>query len=229
MWGTFIWNAFLTIVVFQATLAPAMHNCPDLSKLDMTCSADGFSGIRVSKGKSAKPKHVKQGKSSLTAIFASNNRCSLLMERKYIDAQQGKEAKYKVTCFFPDQVRDLDDEGAEDEENQPGKDSTENRVNDLDDEGAEDKEDALDKDNTGDLNPEEEDTSNGHDDIVDGRLVCTNAGFGLPEDTLNVHMEIHGDFDNDHGGELYLFGTASSAKAIGSWTDTCKLKKKKNK
>ena len=205
MWGTFIWNAFLTIVVFQATLAPAMHNCPDLSKLDMTCSADGFSGIRVSKGKSAKPKHVKQGKSSLTAIFASNNRCSLLMERKYIDAQKGKEAKNKVTCFFPDQVRDLDDEGAED------------------------KEDALDKDNTGDLNPEEEDTSNGHDDIVDGRLVCTNAGFGLPEDTLNVHMEIHGDFDNDHGGELYLFGTASSAKAIGSWTDTCKLKKKKNK
>jgi hypothetical protein len=182
----------MTFAIPRATLASAKLSCPDLSKFDVTCSADEFSGIRVRTGKDAEPKKAEQGESSLTAIFASDNRCSLLMKRNYMDIRQGKEVKYTMSCFFPDLVDHEAHEG----------------------ENAENKEDQLE----GNDNIEDEGRRDG------GRLVCTNAGFDLPGDTLNVHMEINGEFVNYAEGELlYLFGTASSAKEISSWTDTCKL------
>ena len=188
------WIILLTVAVLQATMASAKLSCPDLSKFDVTCSAAEFSGIRVSKGDDAKPEHTEQGESSLIVIFASDNRCSMLLKRSYMDIRQGKEVKYTMSCFFPDQV-------------------------DHDDDNVEDKLGQFEQELDLELNDNNEDK----DIVMDTRLVCTNSGFHLPGDMLNVHMEINEDFDSGTGGVLYLFGTASSINEISSWTDTCKL------
>jgi hypothetical protein len=88
-----------TVLFAIALLAPAAAklSCPDLSKFEITCSADGFDGTGEI-GKKGKPKVTGQAESSLTSLFASENECTALMERMYVDSK-GKENTYLVSCF----------------------------------------------------------------------------------------------------------------------------------
>lgn len=94
----------LIVIALCASVSVAKLTCLDLSNFDVTCGADAFSGIHVSsesKGGS-KPEDIQQGESSFRTLHTNDNRCSLLIERQYLDIQQNKEVKYTMACFLPD-------------------------------------------------------------------------------------------------------------------------------
>jgi hypothetical protein len=191
MWST-IFFAF-------ALLAPAAAklSCPNLSKFEITCGADGFDGTGLLGKQGKEPKKNKQGKSSLTTVFTSKNSCALLMERVYLDSK-GKEQKYLVSCFFGDEYYDR--RRRLDEDNDNGADNNDDGDNDNGD------------------NDNGDNDSNG-DDFAEGRLVCNNFDF---KNDGSVHMEI---LVGDDDEETHIFGTFSSADGMEAWSNVCKLVK----
>ena len=99
----------LIIIALYVTVVVAKLNCLDLSNFDVTCSADAVSGIQVSGSKGgSRPDDIQLGESSLRTLHTSDNGCSLLIERQYLDIQQNKEIKYTMACFLPDQFNEVE-------------------------------------------------------------------------------------------------------------------------
>ena len=94
----------LILIALYVSASVAKLTCLDLSNFDVTCSADDFSGIQVSSVSmgGSKPEDIQQGESSFRTLHTNDNRCSLLVERQYLDIQQNKEVKYTMACFLPD-------------------------------------------------------------------------------------------------------------------------------